>query len=252
MAETYKKIYPGNWVERISAYPLPNADFKKNKRPAGDPHDRQQQGVLIRPGTVAVHKVAYLHVSGAAPTGSAVKGNDLTIASPDARGDDKPRSDVTGLIVPSGAHLYRLGLRVPRSASQPGAYSSGAKDAVSPERSGLLTNAGGKIWLEAKATDPAAAPTGGAITATGANTPALTVNATSGDFDAAAASFSLLTPTTTTSELTIKLWADKGGVGSTMLGGVYLVAEVCYLVDDSVADLESLVLPGAQYAGYTG
>jgi hypothetical protein len=56
----------------------------------------------------------------------------------------------------------------------------------------------------------------------------------------------------TTSEQEFKIYADKGGLGSTFLGGVYLVAEVCYIVEDAVADLESLVLPGAKYAGYTG
>lgn len=251
MAESYSVIYPGNYVNHLNTWGKPNAAFKTANRPVGDPHDRQHQAVVVRPGLLAVQKVAYLHVQGAAPAGTAIKGYDLTIASPDARADDKPRANISGLIVPSGAMLYRVGLRVPRAANQPGYYSSGAKDAVAPERSGLLTNATGKIWLEAKSTDPTAAPAGGAVTATGANSAALTVNAATGDFDAAAVSTTLPTPVTTTAELTLKLWADKGGVGSTFLGGVYVIAEVAYLVEASVADLDWIpALEGARTAGY--
>ena len=49
-----------------------------------------------------------------------------------------------------------------------------------------------------------------------------------------------------------KICADQGGLGSNFLGGIYLVAEVCYIVLDSVADLDSLHLPGARYSGYGG
>jgi hypothetical protein len=256
MAETYKKIFPGNWVERISAYPLPNAEFKKNNRPSGDPHDRQQQGVLYMPGAIAVHKVAFCRIEGATPaapgTGAGVVGYDLTVGSPDTRGDDKPRADIKGLIVPSGAYLYRCGLRIPRLAAQPGYFSSGAKDPVANEGTGLKGNASAQLWLEAKAGGATAVPAdSGAVTATGAHTGTLKASA-AGDFTADDFAAGVLTPVTTTAELEFKIYADKGGIGSTFLGGVYLVAEVMYLVEDSVADLESLILPGAKYAGYTG
>jgi len=256
MAETYKNIYPGNWVERISAYPLPNAEFKKNNRPSGDPHDRQQQGVLYMPGEVAVHKVGFVRIEGAVPaapgTGAGITGYDITIGSPDTRGDDKPRADIKGLIVPQGAYLYRIGFRIPRLGNQPGYFSSGAKDPVAGEGSGLKANAGAKIWLEAKAGGSTAVPTdSGAIAAAGAHTGTVSVGA-SGEFPADSFSNSVLTPVGTTGELEFKLYADKGGLGSTFLGGVYVVAEVCYIVEDEVADLESLILPGARYAGFTG
>jgi len=123
MAETYKKIYPGNWVVGLNAWPKPNADFVKNNRPVGDPHDRQQQAVLYMPGVLAVQKVGFVHVQGAVPAapgvGAGVQGYDITIGSPDTRGDDKPRADVKGLIVPAGASLYRVGLRVPRRPTSP-------------------------------------------------------------------------------------------------------------------------------------
>jgi hypothetical protein len=256
MAETYKKIFPGNWVERISAYPLPNADFKKNNRPSGDPHDRQQQGVLYMPGVIAVHKVAFCHIEGAVPpvpgTGAGIVGYDLTVGSPDTRGDDKPRADIKGLIVPSGAYIYRCGFRVPRLSAQPGSFSSGAKDAVAGETSGLKANAAAQLWLEAKAGGATAVPAdAGAITATGAHTGTIKVTA-NGEFEADEFSNGLLTPVATTAELEFKLYADKGGLGSSFLGGLYLVAEVCYLVEDHVADLESIALNGARYSGYTG
>ena len=53
MAETYKKIFPGNWVAHLNAHALPNASFKANKRAVGDPRDRHQQGVLFMPGWIA-------------------------------------------------------------------------------------------------------------------------------------------------------------------------------------------------------
>jgi hypothetical protein len=238
MAETYKKIFPGNFVAGLNAWPLPNADFTKNKRAVGDPHDRQQQGVVYVPGFIAVQKVGIVHIQGATPaapgTGAGVQGYDIVIPSVDSRPDDKPRADVKGLIVPAGASLYRIGLRVPRVQSQPGYFSSGAKDAVAPESSGLLANAGAKLWLEAKATDPTAAPgDSGAIAATGAHTGPMNVSAR-GDFDADDCSNSVPTPVITTAELSFRVWADKGGLGSLFLGGVYLVAEVCYIVEDTV------------------
>lgn len=250
MAETYKKIYPGNWVNHLSALPLPNPDFTINKRPSGDPRDRQQQGVLVAPGRIAVHKVGFVKISGAvAAAGAGIAGYDVTIDSPDTRPDDKPRADVKGLLVPQGAAIYRVGFRIPPLNQQPNFSSSGARGPVAG--SGLQANAGAKVWLEARATTPTAAPANGVISATGANTPALTVGA-DGEFDPAQAFARLATPVTTTAELTLRLWADQGGLGSSFLDGVYLTAEVCYLVDDAVPDLSWITLPGGRYSGYTG
>lgn len=255
MAESYKKVYPGNWVERISAYPLPNPAFKANNRPAGDPHDRQQQGVLFKPGFIAVHKVGFLNVSGAVPaapgSGDGITGYQVKLASPDTRGDDKPRADINGLIVPQGAYIYRCGLRLPNLGSQPGYFSSGAKDPAAADGTGLRANANAKIWLEAKATAPSVVATAGAITATGANTPSIPVGS-SGEFAPGEVRHVLLTPVATSAELEFLVYASQNGIGSSFLGGVYVVAEVCYLVPDSVAGLSDLMLPGAKYAGYAG
>lgn len=255
MAETYKKVFPGNFVERISAYPLPNAAFKANNRPIGDPHDRQQQAVLVTPGFLAVHKVGFIKISGAVPaapgSGDGITGYQVTLCSPDARSDDKPRADINGLIVPQGAYLYRCGLRLPNLGLQPGYFSSGAKDPSASNGTGLKANANAKIWLEAKASAPSTVATTGAITATGANTPSIAVGA-AGEFAPGEAKHSLVTPVATTAELEFVVYASQNGLGSSFLGGVYAVAEVCYLVPDAVAGLSDLILPGARYAGYEG
>ena len=251
MAESYKKIYPGNWVSHINAWPLPNAEFKKNKRPAGDPHDRQQQGVLYLPGFIAVQKVAFARIEGGVEADGAVHSYDLTIGSPDTRGDDKPRADIKGLVVPEGALLYRAGFRVSPIGAQPGYYSSGAKDLTGNDSSGLLAAPACELWLEAAAAPPAGAPTTGAITANASNTLSLKAPLT-GEFAADEVLTSLTDPVLTTAEQTFRLYTDKGSLGANLLGGVYVVAEVCYLVNDSVVDLESCHLPGAAYSGYTG
>lgn len=251
MAESYSVIYPGNYVNHLNTWGKPNAAFKAAGRPTGDPHDRHHQAAVVQPGLLAVQKVATLHVEGINPGGT-MAGYDLTINSPDARADDKPRANINGLVVPSGAHLYRVGLRIPRAANQPGAYSSGAKDATGSDPSGLFTGPNGSVWLEGGTADPTGGPLGGAITATGANTAVLVSNA-DGEFLAGSESTTVIAPVTTTAELTFKIWTENGGLGSHFLGGVYLVAEVCYLVEADVADLDYVgALEGARVAGYSG
>lgn len=83
-----KKIYPGNYVNRLSSY--------------------QGQPVVAIPGRVYYHITGYALVNS---TGGTVF--DITIPSPDRRQDDKPRPDITSLVIPSGAALYALSLRVP-------------------------------------------------------------------------------------------------------------------------------------------
>lgn len=252
MPESYSVIYPGNFVNHLSTWGKPNAAFRAANRGTGDPRDRQHQAALVRPGLLAVQKVGFLHVEGAAPGGASIQGNGLTIASPDARADDKPRSDINGLIVPSGAHLYRIGLRIPRAANQPGYYSSGAKDAVANEYTGLRSGNNSRLWLEAGAAAPTVVPTAGAITATGAKSAPIAAGAT-GAYTADAKSTTLLTPVTTTAELTFRIYTETGGIGSDFLGGVYVLAEVCYLVEDGVADLSYIsAVEGARVAGYSG
>lgn len=83
-----KKIYPGNYVNRLSSY--------------------QGQPVVAIPGRVYYHITGYALVTSTGGTAF-----DITIPSPDRRQDDKPRPDITSLVIPSGAALYSLSLRVP-------------------------------------------------------------------------------------------------------------------------------------------
>jgi hypothetical protein len=265
MSETYAPILPGNWVTHINSYALPNPDFAKNKRTTGDPRDRNQQGILFMPGWIAVRKVAYANI-----TETAGKEFDLIVPSPDTRSSDKPRADIKGLLIPAGAIPYRLGLRVEPISAQPGYYSSGPLGAVPdmPKDAGLVGTADHGLAL-AEAVPAAAAA--GAITATSATTSTL-VAAGAGQnplrfgADKRMLAGSVLTqtnfgdaPVVTTADLIIKLFSvdDTGAaagddVASDLLGGVNIVAEVCYLVKEAVAGLDEAHLPGMRYAGYTG
>lgn len=82
-----KKIYPGNYVNQLSAY--------------------QAQGLICMPGRSYVHKVGYIKVDSTPRTEF-----NVIIPSPDKRSDDKPRADITGLVVPNGACVYYLALRI--------------------------------------------------------------------------------------------------------------------------------------------
>jgi hypothetical protein len=264
MAESYKAIYPGNWVTHLNAYPLPNPDFKTNKRNSGDPRDRQQQAVLFMPGWLAVRKVAHAFVDAGGNTSF-----DLVVGSPDLRPDDKPRADVKGLLIPSGAVVYRAGFRVPPITHQPGYYSSGDRGVIpgGNKASGLSGTAGDQLVL-ASATPAAKAV--GSIAAAAITTSTDTASATDASSVVVAADGTITAgsqlvqttwdkPVATTADLTLKLYSVAAGgtaagsaIKSTLLGGVNLVVEVCYLVKEGVVDLDAVHLPGAQYAGYGG
>jgi len=261
MAETYKKIYPGNFVTRLNAWAAPNDDFVANGRASGDPRDRKQQGLLVFPGWVAVRKV------GAALITTGAKSWDFTILSPDLRPDDKPRADITGLFVPSGSAIYRMGFRVTPVNAQPGFSSQGFRGDADTLGSGL---AGTATDLLAMSSAAIATKAVGSFSATAARTssdnasvsdPARVVVGAGGTI--APASQMVMTtfgaPQVTTADLTLKLYsvAAAGNVAgsdirSTLTGGVYVVGEVCYLVPETVVDLEELSVPGSRYAGFQG
>ena len=83
-----KKIFPGNWVTTLSSY--------------------QGQPVVAVPGRQYFQKIGYALVDGTGGTEF-----DVTIPSPDMRGDDKVRANITGLTIPAGANVYHVGVRVP-------------------------------------------------------------------------------------------------------------------------------------------
>lgn len=270
MAETYKVIFPGNWVNRLNAYPLPNADFIKNNRASGFWGDRQTQAVNYIPGWLAVLKTAYFKIS----TQGATVWN-ATIPSPYTRGDDKPLADIQQLVCPAGALLYRLGLRVPSIGVQPSYASQGPNNPYSDLASGLVgttaldqlvlasampaakntgliaTNGGNTSNTSANASG--VVPTGGnALTVrTDKTVPvgATAVTAIPGSANAAVASADRAYNLYCVDSTGI---AEGDPIRSLVPGGLYVVAEMAFLVPDAVGTLDDLTLPGHQYAGYSG
>jgi len=252
MAESIKKIYPGNWVTHVNSWPYQNSDAKVNGRGPGDPRDRCQQGILYMPGVVAIQKVGHVFIDAPLdPAATATIGYDVIIPSPDTRPDDKPRADIKGLFVPEGAWLYRLGVRVCSVSDQPGFPSQGPKDPLFPAQSGLAGNAGAEMWLDSAVNVAAAAvaPPAAIAAAASASGP-LDVDPATGEFAPSSLEVTLPVPVSTANDQLFKLYASKGGLGTDFLGGIYIVVEACYMQTDTVPDLDALHLPGARYSGY--
>lgn len=256
MSESYKKIFPGNYVQHLNAHALPNADFATNKRAVGDPRDRHQQAVVFCPGWLAVRKVGYCRVT-STPTGEF----DFTLPSPDLRPDDKPRADIVGLHIPEKAYAVRAGFRVVPASSQPGAPSSGPRDDGSLT-SGIVGKAATDILALASATPSSAAAM--VITATAIST-ATNADAVIVDADKnvpigsqmVSAAFGTPQQITATGGLTLKLYAMNKAVGAAsdlstqIIGGAFIVAELVYLVPEDVVDLDAVHLGGVMYSGNT-
>lgn len=205
-----KAIYPGNWVAPLSSY--------------------QAQPVIALPGRVYYQRVGYIKVTTAATSW------DVIIPSPDKRQDDKPRADITGLVIPENAYLYSVGLRVLDARKDRG---------VGTARSGLVfSTATDRIKL---ANALGSGTTAGAITATTASTPPLVgTGGTVAPSGAAGSAFGQITPVKITASggLTLKLYLDVGTAATAPAGtlssseadGSYLIAEACYYIEDGVAD----------------
>jgi hypothetical protein len=269
MSETYAPLFPGNWTITANAYPLPNEAFKRNNRPPGDPRDRNQQSILFMPGWQAVHKVGIVLIDGQ----SGLTALNMKIPSPHTRPDDKPLADVTALTAPQGALLYRIGLRVPPVSEQPGFYTSGPAGRVPSVLgptgpaidSGLKGTPTNMLVL---ASAPVTAAAAGSISGTFATTGSEPTNPLTFGGDGRLLSGAVhvteglggpspLEPLA--NDLTFRIYsvnaagaAPGSAFEADLLGGVYLVAEVCYLVPAAVAGLDVVPLPGAQFAGYNG
>lgn len=199
-----KKIYPGNWVNQLSTY--------------------QGQPVVALPGRRYYHAVGYIKVDATARTEF-----DVIIPSPDKRPDDKPRPDIVGLKIPSGAFLYHVGLRILDARKDLGKGTA---------RSGLVWgNGSDRIKLASAVT-----VNGAAITATTASiAPIDDTNSTAAPQSSV---FQVITPVQTSQELTLKLYYDNGSTGpgnaagltSSEPGGSFLVAEAAYYLPDAASD----------------
>jgi len=205
-----KKIYPGNWVTELSSY--------------------QGQPVVAVPGRVYYQIIGYALVSSTGGTSF-----DVTIPSPDLRGDDKPRANITGLVVPAGANVYHVGLRVPDMRRDRGVGSA---------TSGLVgTNTNRLKLADALANDDT-------ITATAVSTTSSAVAVASGTVAPVGTTKGIITPVALTGAETLKVYVtDNTGTAagstltSTATGGTPIIVEVCYYIEDVAPDLGSTYLP---------
>lgn len=208
-----KKIYPGNYVNRLSAY--------------------QGQPVVALPGRVYYHVTGYALVP---DDNVGATSFDVVIPSPDRRADDKPRASITGLVVPAGAAIYHLGLRVPDLRRDRGVGSA---------FSGLVgTNTNRLKLADAIGNDDT-------ITTTAASTASseVAVNA-SGTVAPVATVKSLVTPAILAGNETLKVYVTNSSgtsagsnLYSSQKGGTPLIVEVGYYFPDAVADLGDVVIP---------
>ena len=205
-----KKIYPGNYVNRLSSY--------------------QGQPAVCLPGRVYYHITGYALVNATGGTSF-----DVIIPSPDKRGDDKARADITGLTLPAGANVYYLGVRVPDLRKDRG---------VGTAFSGLVgTNTNRVKLADAIGNDDA-------LTATTLSTNSATIAVASGTVAPVAASKSVITPVALTGAETLKVFVTSStgtAAGSTLTssltGGTPIICEVAYYLDDAVAELNDVSLP---------
>ena len=205
-----KKIYPGNYVNRLSSY--------------------QGQPAVCVPGRVYYHVTGYALVNATGGTSF-----DVIIPSPDKRGDDKPRADITGLTLPAGANVYYLGVRVPDLRKDRG---------VGTAFSGLVGTNTDRIKLaDALAND-------NVLTATTLSTNSATIAVASTTVAPVAASKSVITPVALTGAETLKVYVTNStgtAAGSTLTssltGGTPIICEVAYYLDDAVAELNDVSIP---------
>ena len=209
-----KKIFPGNWVTNLSSY--------------------QGQPVVAVPGRVYYHKVGYALI-----TSTAAKEWDVVIPSPDMRGDDKVREDITGLTIPQGATVYSVGLRVSDTRKDVG---------VGTATSGITGQAGETLRLANLVNGPAAA---GAITATAVGTKSADLTLDSNGVLAPGSSKLGTAGAALTSGLTLKVFlatsagnvASSNTLSSSATGGTPIICEVSYYLDDEVATKEDTRIP---------
>lgn len=216
-----KKIYPGNYVNNLASYANPSA--------SGVP-----TGVVSMPGRIYYHIVGY----GLIPFGSgnAVTSVPITIPSPDRRLDDKPRPDQTSLVIPSGAKVYHLGIRVPDLRKDRG---------VGTAFSGIVgTNTNRLKVADALANDDA-------MTTTTLSTPSASVVVASTTIAPVSAIKAVVTPVVLSGSETLSVYVtDSSGTSagtalySSAAGGTPIIVEVAYYLEDSeVPDLNDVLVP---------
>lgn len=252
MPETYKPVFAGNVVQHINSFANPNASFRTNNRPVGFPDDRAQQAQVVMPGWMAVRKVGYAVISN-----TPASLFPIIVPSPDQREGDKPRPDINGLFVPQGGIVIRAGFRVLPVSAQP--YASAPRDTPAAA-SGLLGTATDKVILASAL--PAASAAGsitGTVISTGSDGTAAIVTA---GLEVPVGSFAIQTAfgspvaITQSGGLTLSLYCRNtavnanGTIRAANAAGVYVLAELCYLVQEGLAELDDVYVQGARYSGF--
>lgn len=207
-----KKIYPGNYVNRLSSY--------------------QGQPVVAIPGRVYYLVTGYALVP---DDNVGATSFDVVIPSPDRRADDKPRASITGLVVPSGAALYHVGLRVPDMR----------KDrAIGTAFSGLVgTNTNRLKLADAIGNDDT-------ITTTAASTTSSELAVSGGTVAPGSSVKMIATAAILSGNETLKVYVTNSSgtsagsaIYSNVKGGTPLIVEVGYYMADAVADIGDVTIP---------
>jgi hypothetical protein len=209
-----KQTYPGNWVNRMSS-------GHGGSTPTG---------VVCQPGRVYFHLTGYALITSTGATSWPV-----TLPSPDMRPDDKPRADIVGLVLPSGANVAHVGIRIPdmrRDRGQGTAFS------------GLVATNTNRL----KFADAIASASG--ITTTTVSTNSGSLVAASGTIPPGSSLVSVVTAATLAGAETMQVFStDNTGtaagsnITSSLVGGTPIIVEVSYYVDDAVADLGDVRIP---------
>ena len=222
-----KKIYPGNYVNQLSSY--------------------QFQPIQALPGRLYYEVVGYAVI----PDDANLADNefDVIVPSPDLRPNDKPRLDRgSPLVVPEGAKIYHLGLRVPNMRKQGHTGQNCGCDTY------IVATDGNKMKL---------------ASAVGAST-GFAAGAVSTDPDDIEAADDTFTCSSTvegaldsavvesSADLELKLYiTGSGGSGlgdnvySTFQSGTLVVCQVCYWFDDIAPTLDNTIQPNTIEAGQT-
>jgi hypothetical protein len=206
-----KSIFPGNYVNRMSSW--------------------QGQGVLALPGRIYFSVIGYALITATPATSW-----DIRIPSPDMRQDDKTRVDIPSLILPAGANVYSVGLRVPNMAKERG---------LAPAFSGLVgTNTERLKVADAVGND-------NNITASVVATSSAAVAVAGGTIAPVATRRQIITPVALSGAETLRVFltAADGTTGSsnsltsTVAGGTPIIVEANYFLDDDLPDVEDVRIP---------
>ena len=222
-----KKIYPGNYVNQLSSY--------------------QFQPIQALPGRLYYDVVGYAKIPDDA--NRANNTFDVIVPSPDLRPDDKPRLDRgQPLVIPAGAKIYHLGLRVPNMRKEGSTgYSCGCKTFITATNGNHLKFAN-VVGSTAGIADGAVSTDAGDIEAADDVFPCSST--VQGELDSAVVAQS--------ADLEMKLFVTDAGGGSlgsnvysTFQSGSLVVCQVCYWFDDIAPNLDNTIQPNTIEAGQT-